>query len=53
LEDTTVEELLERPLWRDLASGRVRSTRCTARSNFGPIAAQQLLDEVEAAILGT
>ena len=55
LEDTSFEELVERPLWSQLAAvkeGRIHPVQGVAWTNHGPIGAMRLIDEVENATMG-
>lgn len=55
LEDTTFEELIGDPLWRQLEAvreGRVHPVRGADWTNHGPLGVNLMLDEVEAALLG-
>jgi iron complex transport system substrate-binding protein len=50
LEDTTVEEVLKRPLWRALPAakkGQVHPVQGVAWTNLGPLGALEVVDEVE------
>jgi len=53
-DDTTVEEVLKRPLWRELEAvreGRVHPVHGLAWTNLGPLGAHEVMDEVERALL--
>jgi len=56
LEDTTFEELIERPIWQQLEAvreGRIHPVQGVAWTNHGPIGANLIIDEVEEAIVGS
>lgn len=53
-DDTTVEEVLKRPLWRALPAakeGRIHPVHGLAWTNLGPLGALEVVDEAEAALL--
>jgi ABC-type Fe3+-hydroxamate transport system substrate-binding protein len=56
LKDTTVEELIQQPIWRQIPAvrqGNVHAVQGTAWSNHGPLGALSVIDEVAAALAGS
>lgn len=55
LENTSFEELIQRPLWSQITAvkeGRVYPVQGVAWTNHGPLGAMLLIDEVESALTG-
>ncbi len=55
LENTSFEELIQRPLWSQITAvkeGRVHPVQGVAWTNHGPLGAMLLIDEVEGALMG-